>query len=77
MNILANVLTREQRESGIYLEADDHTFILKRNGKVLAVFTHAATIKEVRKEADQVLNWLRSGVEFGRRRVVKELAGVR
>ncbi len=64
MNLLTQVLTRDQQAAGMYLEEDDHCVYLKHTGKTLSVFSTYCTIQELRQEADQQLCWLKSGIEF-------------
>ena len=52
--VLAGVLTQEQRQSGFTLrEADDHCLWLYFQGKRVALFSATgATVQEIRKAAD-------------------------
>lgn len=65
--MLENVLTKEQREAGLYLGEDEDIVYLLKKGKVapLATFSAAgATIEAILHEADQQLEWHRSGITF-------------
>ncbi len=66
-DLLDKVLTPEHRAEGLYLiETRDYLF-LKRGGKVQAVFSvKVATFESIQHEADQQLEWLRSGITFER-----------
>ena len=62
--ILNQILTSEQRAAGLYLEITRGRTRLMRSGKVLADISGCETIAEIWHEADQHLNWLKSGIEF-------------
>lgn len=65
MPILNRILRREHLEAGLYLETDDHNLYLKQGSRTLAIFSaRGATLEEILYEADQTLNWLKSGIEF-------------
>lgn len=68
MNYLDNILTPEQKAAHLSLEEDDHNVFLLEKGQIspLAVFNSCTTIEIIRHEADQHLNWKRSGIEFER-----------
>ena len=53
--VLTEVLTKEQRESGLWLdEVDDHILELKQDWITRATFLTAnATIQEIQKEAQK------------------------
>jgi len=56
--VLTEVLTKEQRESGLWLdEVDDHILELKQDWITRATFLTAnATIQEIQKEAQKWVN---------------------
>ena len=55
--ILKAALTKEQRDTGLYLsELDDHTVLLRNKAdEMLAIFNTHATIENIRKGADKFL----------------------
>jgi hypothetical protein len=59
-----SILLQQHRDAGMTLEEDDHIVYLKLKDAVLARFSIHASIEEIRHEADQQLEWLRSGIEF-------------
>ncbi len=65
--IVKGILTKEQMAAGTYLVQDDHAVYLMKQEKCLAVFSATgATVLDIRKEADQILEWTRSGITFER-----------
>ena len=55
--VLIGVLTKEQREAGLWLdELDDHTLELKQYQVNRAIFSTIATIQEIQKEAPKWVN---------------------
>ena len=68
MSIPDQILSKEHRAAGMYLSEDDHNLFLMMRGQVcpLAVWNaYVVDIKSVIHEADQHLNWAKSGIEFG------------
>jgi len=57
MRPLDDILTRRQRKAGLYLEEEeDHFLLLKRGGRILAVFSQTGTtVEAIRQEADKHL----------------------
>ena len=55
--ILADALTKEQRDSGLYLEEDeDFLYLYDREGKSRGVFSSkVATVKVIRNTANEVI----------------------
>lgn len=70
--ILSQVLTKDHRDAGLSIDEDDHLLYLRdKTGKILRVFWAAsATPTAVLHEANQALEWQRSGVTFGSNRVL-------
>ena len=69
MRTLDVLLTDEQKEAGLYLTEDDHNLYLMKRGEPapLAVFSATTVlISEIVDQAEQHLQWLKSGVSFGR-----------
>lgn len=69
LGILPQILSKEHRDAGLFLEQDDHLLFLNQINKLLpvAVFSATgATIEEILYEADQALNWIKSKIEFVR-----------
>ena len=63
--LLDRVLRQEHKDAGLYLIETEDFLFLKKKGKVLATFSAVgATIESIQHEADQILNWDRSGITF-------------
>lgn len=63
--ILSKILKLEHRNIGLTLEENEDFVYLVKNGHTIAVFSsRGATIEEVLHEADQQLEWNRSGITF-------------
>jgi hypothetical protein len=61
------ILSKKHIEAGISLEEDDHTIMLKQRGEIKAVFSIHATLESIIHEADQMVEWSKSGISFDRR----------
>ena len=69
MREIEGILRKEHTDMGLYLEEDEHFACLKKRGELapLAVFNATQVlVTEILKEADQHLNWNKSGITFGR-----------
>ena len=67
--MLANLLTAEHESIGFYLVEDEDFLYLMKQGDPLPqkIFSSkAVTLHEIRYEADQLLNWTKSGIIFER-----------
>ncbi len=67
VSILQRVLTKEQREAGLFLREDDHfVFLMKRcQEKPLATWNaHKVEVQEILHEAQQYVEQEKSGVSF-------------
>ena len=52
--VLTAVLTKEQRESGLWLdEIDDHILELKQGQITRAILSSSTTVREIQKEAQK------------------------
>jgi len=52
--VLIGVLTKEQREAGLWLdEVDDHILELKQGQITRAILSSSTTIQEIQKEAQK------------------------
>jgi len=52
--VLIGVLTKEQRESGLWLdEIDDHILELKQGQITRAILSSSTTVREIQKEAQK------------------------
>ena len=68
-NLLTGALGVEHRAAGIYLTDDEDFVYLMKSGDNLpkAIFNAVSvTVSEIRYEADQVINWAKSGITFER-----------
>ena len=67
--VLVNLLTAEHKNAGLYLVEDEDFLYLMKQGDPLPqrIFSSkGATFAEIRYEADQVMNWSKSGIEFAK-----------
>lgn len=63
--ILTKLLRQEHRDIGLTLEEDEDFVYLVRAGHTVATFSATgATIESIIREADQHLEWSRSGITF-------------
>ena len=66
-SLLKASLTKEQKDFGLRLEEYEDFLFLMYGGKCEGKFSsHGATIEAIRKEADQVMNEAKSGIEFAK-----------
>ena len=68
-NLLTGALGVEHRAAGIYLTDDEDFVYLMKSGDNLpkAIFNaRTVTFADLRHEADQILNWAKSGITFER-----------
>lgn len=63
---LTHYLKDEHIDAGLHLVSDGPVLLLKdATGRNLAYFhTYTALLKDVHYEADQAVNWQKSGIEF-------------
>ncbi len=60
------ILLQQHKDAGMTLSEEEDFVYLRRGQEVLAVFsTKGATVASIRHKADQYLERLWSGVEFG------------
>ncbi len=65
MKLLDAILTLEHRNFGLSLEENEDFVELKHEGKTIARFsTQGATVISIRHEADQQVQWMKSGIVF-------------
>lgn len=64
--LLNKILSKEQKEFGLYLEEDDHNILLKKRGELLpvAVFSRHAAVETIQQEAQQALCEATNGVTY-------------
>ena len=64
--VLDNILKPEHKAIGLYLDEDADMVFLCRKGEPLpvAVFTQHVLLGEILYEADQELEWQKSGITF-------------
>ncbi len=68
MSILDSILTKRQKEAGYYVtEWVDHLELRRGGNKLVSYPCQSVTIDQIRHDADQEIEWGKSGVVFERK----------
>ena len=65
--MLANLLTEQHKNMGLYLvEDEDFVYIMRTGDNISKAIFNSTTVTfaEIRYEADQIMNWAKSGICF-------------